>query len=103
MDILKEMNYEPDILASSLASRHPLKVAVLIPYHTPENWFWKEPLTGINQACSELNHFGIEIEEYLYDQFVKQEFIEKAEQVLADCSGCGNCSACISSGNKGFF
>jgi len=83
MGILEEMNYEPDILASSLASRSPLRVAVLIPFHTPENWFWREPLIGINDACAELNHFRIEVREYLYDQFDKKEFRQKADEVLA--------------------
>jgi LacI family transcriptional regulator len=82
MDILQEMNYEPDILASSLASRSPIRVAVLLPFHTPDNWFWKEPLSGIYDACSELNHFKIEIREFLYDQFLKQEFLEKSAELL---------------------
>jgi LacI family transcriptional regulator len=80
--ILRELHYEPDILARTLASRNPLKVAVLIPYHSPENWFWKKPLSGIYDACSELNHFKIEVREFLYDQFRKQDFIEKADEVL---------------------
>lgn len=83
ISILEEMKYEPDILARSLASRHPLRVAVLVPFHTPGNLFWKEPLSGINDACSELNHFGIEIREFLYDQFAKQEFIEKTKEILS--------------------
>ena len=81
--ILKELHYEPDILARTLASRNPLKVAVLIPFHTPENWFWKKPLSGIYDACSELDHFKIEVREFLYDQFRKQDFIEKAGKVLS--------------------
>lgn len=80
--ILKELHYEPDILARTLASRNPLKIAVLIPFHSPENWFWKKPLSGIYDACAELNHFKIEIREFLYDQFHKQDFIEKTAEVL---------------------
>ncbi len=76
------MQYEPDILASSLASRRSLRIAVLLPFHTPENWFWKEPLTGINDACTELNHFGIEVKEFLYDQFSKEEFLDRSGDVL---------------------
>ena len=83
MGILSEMHYEPDILASSLASRHPFRAAVLIPFHTPENWFWKEPLTGIGDACNELNHFRIEVREFLYDQFDKEEFLERSGEVLS--------------------
>ena len=82
LGILKEMHYEPDILASSLASRRPFRAAVLVPFHTPENWFWKEPLTGIIDACNELNHFRIEVKEFLYDQFNKEEFLEKSGEAL---------------------
>jgi LacI family transcriptional regulator len=82
--ILKELHYEPDILARTLASRNPLRIDVLIPFHSPENWFWKKPLSGIYDACSELDHFKIEIREFLYDQFHKQDFIKKAREVLDD-------------------
>ncbi len=83
MGILREMKYQPDVLARSLASKHPLRVAVLLPFHTPENWFWKEPLNGIQDACSELEHFRIEVKEFLYNQFEKSEFQERAGEVLA--------------------
>jgi LacI family transcriptional regulator len=83
MTILNELHYEPDILARTLASRNPLRVAVLIPFHTPENGFWKKPLTGIYNACAELDHFKIEIMEFLYDQFSKKDFISKAAEVMA--------------------
>ena len=82
MNILNELHYEPDILARTLASKNPLRVAVLIPFHTPENWFWKKPLTGIYNACAELDHFKIEIREFLYDQFSKPDFVSKAADVI---------------------
>ena len=82
MGILSDMHYEPDILARTLASRNPMRVAVLIPYHTPENWFWQEPLNGINDAVAELNHFRIELKEFLYDQFSKDDFVKRSEEVI---------------------
>jgi LacI family transcriptional regulator len=82
IDILNELQYEPDILARTLASRHPQKVAVLIPFHTPENRFWEKPLSGIYEACAELNHFKIEVREFLYDQFIKEDFNHKAKEIL---------------------
>jgi LacI family transcriptional regulator len=82
LNILNELHYEPDVLARSLASRRPFRIAVLLPFHTQENWFWKEPLTGISDACAELNHFKIEVREFLYDQFNKQEFIDRSRVIL---------------------
>jgi LacI family transcriptional regulator len=80
--ILKELHYEPDILARTLASRNPMRVAVLLPFHTSENGFWKKPLSGIYDACSELNHFKIEVREFLYDQFSTQDFSARAAGIL---------------------
>jgi LacI family transcriptional regulator len=82
LNILNEMHYEPDILARSLASKRLLKIAVLIPYHTPENGFWKEPLAGISDACSELDHFGIEVREFLYNQFTEEEFLDQVREIF---------------------
>ncbi len=82
LNILNEMHYEPDILARSLASKRPMRIAVIFPYHTPENAFWKEPLAGISEACSELDHFRIEVREFLYNQFTEQEFLERTEEML---------------------
>ena len=83
--ILNETQYKPDILASTLASREALKVAVLIPFHSDENGFWKEPLSGLNDAISELSHFRMEIREFLFSQFDKQDYINKSEAVLSYC------------------
>ena len=82
LDILEEMHYEPDILARSLASRNPFRIAVLLPYHTRANWFWKEPLAGVQEACAELGHFRIEVREFLYHQFDKQEFIHRGRELI---------------------
>jgi len=82
MGVLNEMHYEPDILARTLASKYPLKVAVLVPFHSPGNWFWQEPLNGIYDAVAELHHFRIEMKEFLYDQFSKQDFMTKCGNVL---------------------
>jgi LacI family transcriptional regulator len=54
----------------------------LLPFHSTENWFWKEPLNGIEEAVAELNHFRIEVKEFLFDQFNKKEFSHKAEEIL---------------------
>jgi LacI family transcriptional regulator len=82
LDILNEMNYEPDLLARNLASRKPFRIAVLLPYHSPENWFWKEPISGIAEACREIDHFRIEVREFLYDQFRKEEFLRQGQGLL---------------------
>lgn len=50
LDIIKEMNFEPDILASTLASKKNYKLATLIPSINIDSHFWKAPLHGIEKG-----------------------------------------------------
>lgn len=82
LGILQEMHYEPDILASALASKRPVRVAIVVPRPTAENWFWKEPLAGIGDALEGLAHFRIETHEFLFDSFKSEDFVSRAESAL---------------------
>src|SRR5215217_3441533 len=60
-DIIKELDYQPNILASRLASRKIITLAVLIPRVSDETDFWEAPLRGIDRAESEIKKYGIEV------------------------------------------
>jgi len=46
-EIIKELDYQPNILASRLASKNIIILAVLIPRVSEETDFWEVPLRGI--------------------------------------------------------
>ncbi len=82
LQIVRDLNYQPNLLAQRLASRKILRVATLIPTDSKETSFWGAPLQGIQKASSELNQQGIVIEPYFYDQDSIGSFVEKTGIIL---------------------
>ena len=82
LSIIKELNYEPNLLAQRLASRKILRLATLIPEVSNETSFWDAPLEGIEQADKEIKQFGIIIDKYFYDQNKIESFVEQTRIIL---------------------
>ncbi|WP_290795988.1 substrate-binding domain-containing protein [Flavihumibacter sp. UBA7668] len=80
--IIKELNYQPNIVARTLASRKKLRFAVIIPAVSLETAFWQAPLNGIVQAESAFRQYGIVVEKFLFDQNDRKSFIEQAKLLL---------------------
>ena len=80
--IIKELNYEPDLSARRLASRKTYKLAVCIPQTQNESSFWQDPLIGIDKATSELSHLGVTNRKFLFDQFDKISFRENMNKII---------------------
>ena len=81
--IIKELDYQPNILARRLASKKVLKLAVLIPEVSAETAFWQAPLNGILKAEEEIKRYGISIEKYFFDQNNIETF-EKQTRLILD-------------------
>ncbi len=81
-DIIRELNYQPNILASRLASRKIYRIAVLIPNISAETDFWEAPLKGIQRAEAEIKKYGIIIEIYFFDLKDKTSFTKQAKAAL---------------------
>jgi len=81
-EIVQELNYQPDILARTLASKRKFVFSVLMPVSANENDFWNSPKAGIEKAMAEINPFGIEVIHYLFDLFDALSFQEKASKLL---------------------
>jgi len=80
--IIKELNYQPNLFAQRLASRKILKIATLIPKGSDETSFWEAPLKGIKESSDEISRFGVNVEQYFYDQNQKDSFVEKTKKIL---------------------
>lgn len=81
-EIIEEMGFQPNILASRLASKKVNKFAVLIP-QSAETDYWEAPIKGIERAFQEIRQYGIVLEKYLYDLNDKESFVNMANQVLS--------------------
>ncbi|TKC63732.1 LacI family DNA-binding transcriptional regulator [Pedobacter hiemivivus] len=80
--IMKDLDYQPNILARRLASKKVLRFASLIPAVSKETEFWDAPIKGIEMAEAEIKQFGIVIDKYFYDQNDKQSFVNQTKNIL---------------------
>lgn len=80
--IMKDLDYQPNILARRLASKKVLRFASLIPAVSTETAFWDAPIKGIEMAEAEIKQFGIVIDKYFYDQNDKQSFVKQSKNIL---------------------
>ncbi|MFN8209077.1 MAG: LacI family DNA-binding transcriptional regulator [Bacteroidales bacterium] len=80
--IMREMNYEPDILARTLVSNRQLRFAALLPGTFHQVSFWEKPLEGMRRAIREIGHFGISFEPYYFDMFERQTFLDQGNAIL---------------------
>ena len=83
LGIIKELDYQPNIMARRLSSKKILRFAAIIPSVSQESDYWSAPLRGIQQAATELKDYGINIHTHLFDQNEKESFVALANKVLA--------------------
>ena len=77
--LLKEYNYKPDIIASSLALKRQVDLAVVMPRLVNEHAFWKLPQSGIQKAVDELSHYKISVDTFYFDQFNRDDFVQRVK------------------------
>ncbi len=78
--VLKEINYEPNMVARFLASKKDYTFAVLIPSFA-KGEYWELVTTGIDKATVELKNFNVTVEYFFFDQQDESSF-SKTAQVL---------------------
>jgi LacI family transcriptional regulator len=71
--IVKELNYEPNILAQTLVSNRNYRLAALVPDPKVDE-YWEAPLRGIEKAERDFRQFGLEVVQFIYDPFNVKSF-----------------------------
>lgn len=79
--IIEEIGFQPNILASRLASKKINRFAVLIP-NARETDYWEAHRKGAERAYHEIKQYGIQLELFLFDLNDKQSFKTQATAVL---------------------
>lgn len=80
--IIKDLNYQPNVLAQRLAARKTIRLVSFIPRSSSETSFWEAPLKGINEAAAEVEKFGITVEQYFYDLNSRESFLRQSKNIL---------------------
>lgn len=76
------MEYQPNILASTLASKKNYSFALLFPEPISPETYWNKPLVGIRKAFQEIQQYGVNINIHLFKQSDSQTFKKEAELIL---------------------
>lgn len=79
--VLEEINYTPNLLARSLASKRSYKFLYLIPQYQP-NDYWEIVDKGFAQAAAEFSHYNVQIENLYFNQYDANSFIEMTEKAI---------------------
>ena len=80
--IIKELNYQPNLLASRLASKKVYRFAVLIPKVSTDTDFWTAPLNGIQRAETAISGYGVRTNYYLFDLNNRKSFEIQSKMIL---------------------
>ena len=81
-DILKQLDYQPNMYASALASNKKYTFACLLPQHESSE-YWTDVETGIRKAIDTYSDFNIEVLTSHYDPYDYRSFAKAADIVLA--------------------
>lgn len=76
------MNYEPNILASTLASKKSTLFATLFPQPPSPEGYWNKPFIGVKKRIAELRQYGVTIIPFTFSQTESASFQQEARKIL---------------------
>ncbi len=76
------MNYQPNILASTLASKKPALFASLFPQPPSPQGYWNKPAIGIEKRIAELQQYSVRLIPFTFNQNDPATFVKGAENLI---------------------
>ncbi len=80
--IIDELDYRPNLLASSLASKKSIVFATLMPKAVSQDTYWSKPQLGVEKAMGQLKAYGVKIEQFFFEMDDSSSFLTEAEKLL---------------------
>jgi LacI family transcriptional regulator len=80
-EVMEELGYEPNLMASTLAYNRQFRVAVLLPDFRLDP-YWVQPSIGIEKAQQAIRHYGLVVDLHYFDPMKVEDFNETAARVL---------------------
>jgi LacI family transcriptional regulator len=80
--ILKELDYKPNLFARNLKLRKTFTFGILMPELDQDSKYWENPVKGINKAQSDLKGHKVNIKFFHYDKYSEKSFKATAQQLL---------------------
>jgi len=82
LEILKETNYSPNLMAQVLKTKRRFHLVSLLPAPSDDNSYWKKHPLGMIRAIRELEPFQVTLSQVTFDMQSEDDFQKKANQVL---------------------
>lgn len=80
--VMREMGYEPNILARSLANnRKTLRIAAILPDFRQDP-YWAEPKEGAERAAEAARQYGVVVQFHYYALFEPKSYLETIDRAL---------------------
>ena len=79
MTVLKEVDYRPNMVARSLASKKVYHIVVIIPAYAPGE-YWEYISRGVDRAVEDFRQYHLSVTKLYFDQFNEASF----ESLLRD-------------------
>jgi LacI family transcriptional regulator len=80
LKIVKELNYEPNLMARALVAKKQYYIAALIPDYKQDS-YWRAPKLGIEKAANELKNYGIIVEQFTFNPYEVESYVENANNL----------------------
>ena len=81
-EILKKLNYHPNVYASALASNKKFLITYILPEHN-EGSYWCDIEKGMKQASEGLTDFHLSVSPLYFDPYTPETFDACIQEVLA--------------------
>jgi LacI family transcriptional regulator len=82
LEIARELNYTPNLIARVLKSKKPYHIVSLLPWPTEENTFWARHPFGLLKAMAELDPFPVNLTQINFDILNEADFVKETRTVL---------------------
>ena len=80
--IIDELQYKPNMLARSLASKRNYVFVTLLPEYQYEYEYWEAPARGIKRAWREIQDFNVTVKSLFFNQFKVESFESKCLELI---------------------
>jgi len=82
LEIIEELDFKPNMLASNLASKKVVRFATLLPRPLSDEGYWNKPYVGITKRIAELKQYGIQLQSFTFGQNSPKEFVAESEKII---------------------
>lgn len=81
-EIVKDLNYKPNILARTLSLAKTFNFATLLPFPNQDGKYWQLPFQGIEKAQQELEVYKVKINHFHFDKYSEASFENACDAIL---------------------